>query len=247
MAMAAPVCRPPGRDGCGGRASAVSADGCGSGGTEAEHAEQVLGPQPPSSTWTRVELLGEAVDGQRGQLPGVVVDEREVVAGVLTLGLTREHEPAADGCTRRQRGGEVLARQGEPRRCRSPGPVPPTARRRRRRRWHRRAPRPCRARPPCGPPPRDPGVPAQPATSARARSRMAMPRSSSSSVIVRGGAMRNTPPMPRSAVMFIDSPSSKQRRVIAAPSSGAGFFESLSATISIPTSRPRPRTSPTQS
>ncbi len=34
--------------------------------------------------------------------------------------------------------------------------------------------------------------------------------------------------------MFIDRPSSKQRRVIAAPSSGAGFFESRSATISTP-------------
>ena len=33
--------------------------------------------------------------------------------------------------------------------------------------------------------------------------------------------------MPRRAVMFIDSPSSKQRRVIAAPSSGAGFFDCL--------------------
>ena len=77
-------------------------------------------------------------------------------------------------------------------------------------------------------------VSSQPATSAMAWSRIDRPRSSSSSVMVSGGAMRNTPPMPRSAVMFIDRPSSKQRRVIAAPSSGLGFFDSLSVTTSRP-------------
>ena len=66
-------------------------------------------------------------------------------------------------------------------------------------------------------------------------------------LMISGGAMRNTPPMPRSAVMFIERPSSKHRRVIAAPSSGAGFFDSLSLTTSSPTNSPRPRTSPTQS
>jgi hypothetical protein len=73
-----------------------------------------------------------------------------------------------------------------------------------------------------------------------------MPRSSSASLIVSGGAMREHPPIPANAVMFIDRPSSKPRCVTAAPSSGAGFFESRSATISIPRSRPRLGTSAMQ-
>ena len=72
-------------------------------------------------------------------------------------------------------------------------------------------------------------------------SRIARPRSSSSSVMAWGGPMRKTPPRPRMAVMFVDRPSSKQRPVIAAPSSG-GFFVVLSVTTSRPTSSPRPRT-----
>ena len=42
---------------------------------------------------------------------------------------------------------------------------------------------------------------------------------SSSSVLVSGGAIRNVPPMPGSCTTFMCRPSSRQRRVTAAPSS----------------------------
>ena len=85
MAMTDPVCRPPGAMvAAGGPAPSAPTDAVVEDQErEAEHAERVLGPELPVVD-VDVELLGEAMDGQRGQLPGVGVDEREVVAGVLT-------------------------------------------------------------------------------------------------------------------------------------------------------------------
>jgi hypothetical protein len=53
-----------------------------------------------------------------------------------------------------------------------------------------------------------------------ARSRIERPASISLSVAVSGGAIRHTLASPGSETMFIDRPSSRQRRVILPPSSG---------------------------
>ena len=46
-----------------------------------------------------VELLGEAVHGQRGELAGFGIDVGQVVAGVGELAAAGEHEPPRDGVT----------------------------------------------------------------------------------------------------------------------------------------------------
>ena len=51
---------------------------------EAEHPEGVLGPQLAVLD-VHVELLGEAVHRQRGELRGVRVDVGQVVAGVVVV------------------------------------------------------------------------------------------------------------------------------------------------------------------
>lgn len=71
------------------------------------------------------------------------------------------------------------------------------------------------------------------------------PRSISASDTVKGGAMRKTPPMPGSLTIFMLSPRDIASSMMRAPSSNPGAFVSRSVTISSPSRRPRPRTSPT--
>ncbi len=65
---------------------------------EPEDPERVLGPQLTAVDVVvdvDVELLGEALDGQGGEVAGGRVDVGQVMAGVAEVALGREGQPAA--------------------------------------------------------------------------------------------------------------------------------------------------------
>ena len=79
---------------------------------EAEHPEGVLGPQLIAVD-VDVQLLGEAVHGQRREFPGDGIDVGQVVAGVREIAAAGQHQAAACAGPRQQGGGETAVRHGE--------------------------------------------------------------------------------------------------------------------------------------
>jgi hypothetical protein len=83
---------------------------------QAEHPERVLGPQFAAGD-VDVEPLGEAPDGDGGELGGLGVDIGKVVARLVQVAAAVQYQalpiPGARPALRQQRGGEAGLRQRE--------------------------------------------------------------------------------------------------------------------------------------